>query len=94
MKFNIGDTVRVTTDRFGNKQFGNIGVVIQTDRTGLPLSHLNIRVKFDRCRCPNYDTSTNVYCETDLELYEPSLLQPDFTLDEIASAQEIMDQMG
>ncbi len=90
-KFKVGDTVKVTTDRFGPKQFGNIGIVIEMDRR----APLNIRVEFDRCRCPNYDSSTNSYCETDLELCElPPLLQPDFSLDEIAAAQEIMDQMG
>ena len=83
MKFNIGDTVRVTTDRFGPKPIGNIGVIIQTD---LPTS-LNFLVKFEK--------GYNVYCETDLELCDPPpLLQPDFSLDEIASAQEIIDQMG
>jgi len=92
MKFNVGDMVRVTTNRFGPNQFGNIGVVVQTNR--IPhLPHPNIKVEFYRCHCPNYDSPTNVYCETDLELCQP-LLQPDFTLDEIASAQEIMDQMG
>ena len=81
MKFKVGDMVRVSTNRFGPEQFGRIGVIIQTDR---PTS-LNFRVKFEM--------GYNVYCETDLELCQP-LLQPDFTLDEIASAQEIMDQMG
>ncbi len=84
MKFKVGDTVRVTTDRFGPKQFGNIGVIIETDR---PVPFLNIRVMFD--------DGPNVYHEIDLELCNPPpLLQPDFSLDEISAAQEIMDQMG
>ena len=85
MKFKVGDTVRVSTDRFGPKQFGNIGVVIQINRHS-PIN-LNIRVMFDH--------DSNAYYETDLELYKPPpLLQPDFSLDEIAAAQEIMDQTG
>ena len=85
MKFNIGDTVRVTTDRFGPRQIGNIGIITQTDRPS-PIN-LNIRVSFDGFH--------NAYCEDDLELYlPPPLLQPEFNLDEIVMAQEIMDQMG
>ncbi len=86
MKFKVGDTVRVNTDRFdrfGPKQFGNIGVIIYTDGPG----SLDIRVMFD--------DGANAYHSDDLELYKPPpLLQPDFTIDEIATAQEIMDQMG
>ena len=84
MKFNIGNTVKVITHHYGRDQFEKIGVIVQTNNP----TPLNIRVKFD-------GTRYNVYHEGDLELYnQPPLLQPDFTLDEISAAQEIIDQMG
>ena len=86
MKFNVGDTVRVTTYRFGSRYIGNIGVIIQINLS----ERLKFLVKTERGHNPY-----NTYSETDLELYKPPpLLQPDFSLDEIASAQEIIDQMG
>ncbi len=84
MKFKVGDRVRVATDRFGIEYFGNIGIIVQTDNP----SYLNILVEFD--------DGPNAYHNNDLELYKPPplLLEPDFSLDEIAAAQEIMDRMG
>ena len=86
MKFKIGDTVRVVTERWGKNQFGMTGVVYGLELAGYSLP-LPVKVKFDN--------ETNAYDEYDLEIVHSALLlQPDFTLDEIASAQEIMDQMG
>lgn len=95
-KFAVGDQVVVTTDRFGDVSFcgrnypqkGLTGIVTKTDRqqpTTLPL-----QIKYDEFG------TLNAYAEYDLEFIDriAFMVEPEFSLDEMADAQDIISQMG
>lgn len=84
-KFKIGDRVKVTTTRFGNHQYGQIGeVYMLVERPNLP-----IRVRFA-------NGGYNAYSDPDLTLLEECQLmpEPEFTLDEMAQAEELVGRRG
>lgn len=88
-KFNVGDHVRVITKRFGDNQFHDIGVVdgVATD------PGLNFRVDFSSN--PDAHSPYNSYDAADLEHYIPlSLTDPEFDLDEIHQAEDLVNQRG
>ncbi|MGR9056043.1 hypothetical protein ACU8NH_09055 [Rhizobium leguminosarum] len=65
-KFKVGDRVRVTTRRFGDRQFGKTGVVIDDKYDSKTLT---IEIKYDT---PMYHgLSINQYGEGDLEFIVP-----------------------
>ena len=61
-EFKVGDTVIVTTERYGTYQMGAIGVIFENKQHGLPY-----RVRFTGGTPQPY--KTNSYHSNDLERY-------------------------
>ena len=88
-KFRVGDQVRVITDYWGYDQLGADGTVIYIhEDEGL----LPIGVRYSKLSKYNPE-GRNAYRPEDLELLTPRTMlpSPEFSLEEIGLAQELME---
>lgn len=87
-KFNVGDHVRVITGRHANDQFHCVGYIthiIEIDSFGRDLP-LAVTLQ---------DRRGLLYHEDDLELMvSQGLVDPEFDLDEIHQAEDLVNQRG